>query len=98
VNPGDKIVTLQTIDPIYVDFNLPQKAIGSLQVGQVVNVTSDGFAGESFPGKITAISPKVDTATRNVSRSRRRSPIRSASCCRACSRTPRSKPATRSTT
>jgi membrane fusion protein, multidrug efflux system len=66
VNPGDKIVTLQTIDPVYVDFNLPQKQVGSLQVGQVVNVTSDGFAGVSFPGKITAISPKVDTATRNV--------------------------------
>jgi membrane fusion protein, multidrug efflux system len=66
VNPGDKIVTLQTIDPIYVDFNLPQKQIGSLQVGQVVNVTSDGFAGVVFPGKITAISPKVDTTTRNV--------------------------------
>jgi membrane fusion protein (multidrug efflux system) len=66
VNPGDKIVTLQTIDPIYVDFNLPQKSVGSLQVGQVVNVTSDGFAGTTFPGKITAISPKVDTTTRNV--------------------------------
>jgi len=66
LNPGDKIVTLQTIDPIYVDFNLPQKAVGSLQAGQVVNVTSDGFAGVSFPGKITAISPKVDTTTRNV--------------------------------
>jgi membrane fusion protein (multidrug efflux system) len=66
VNPGDKIVTLQTIDPIYVDFNLPQKQVGSLQVGQVVNVTSDGFAGLLFPGKITAISPKVDTTTRNV--------------------------------
>jgi membrane fusion protein (multidrug efflux system) len=66
LNPGYKIVTLQTIDPIYVDFNLPQKQIGALQVGQVVNVTSDGFAGVTFPGKITAISPKVDTATRNV--------------------------------
>jgi membrane fusion protein (multidrug efflux system) len=66
VNPGDKIVTLQTIDPIYVDFNLPQKSIGSLLVGQVVDVTTDGFAGESFPGKITAISPKVDTTTRNI--------------------------------
>jgi membrane fusion protein (multidrug efflux system) len=66
VNPGDKIVTLQTIDPIYVDFNLPQKSVGSLQVGQVVNVTSDGFAGVTFPGRITAISPKVDTTTRNV--------------------------------
>ena len=66
LNPGDKIVTLQTIDQIYVDFNLPQKQIGSLQVGQTVNVTSDGFAGVAFPGKITAISPKVDTTTRNV--------------------------------
>ena len=66
VNPGDKIVTLQTIDPIYVDFNLPQKQVGQLQLGQVVNVTSDGFAGVTFPGKITAISPKVDTTTRNV--------------------------------
>ena len=66
VNPGDKIVTLQTIDPIYVDFNLPQKQVGALQAGQVVNVTSDGFAGIIFPGKITAISPKVDTTTRNV--------------------------------
>ena len=66
LNPGDKIVTLQTIDPVYVDFNLPQKSIGSLQVGQVVNVTSDGFPGVTFPGRISAISPKVDTTTRNV--------------------------------
>jgi membrane fusion protein (multidrug efflux system) len=66
LNPGDKIVTLQTIDPIYVDFNLPQKQIGALQLGQIVNVTSDGFAGVVFPGRITAISPKVDTSTRNV--------------------------------
>jgi membrane fusion protein (multidrug efflux system) len=66
VNPGDKIVTLQTIDPIYVDFNLPQKQVGGLAIGQVVNVTSDGFDGVTFPGRITAISPKVDTSTRNI--------------------------------
>lgn len=66
VNPGDKIVTLQTIDQVYVDFNLPQKSVGQLAVGQVVNVTTDGFPGVVFPGKITAISPKVDTTTRNV--------------------------------
>lgn len=66
LNPGDKIVTLQTIDPVYVDFNLPQKQVGALQVGQVVNVTTDGFPGTTFAGKISAISPKVDTTTRNV--------------------------------
>src|SRR5579862_5300698 len=66
LNPGDKIVTLQRIDPIYIDFYLPQKQIAGLAMGQVVNVMSDGFAGVQFPGRITAISPKVDTTTRNV--------------------------------
>ena len=66
VNPGDKIVTLQTIDPVYVDFSLPQKNVGSISVGQVVNVMSDAFPGVPFPGKVTAISPKVDTSTRNI--------------------------------
>ncbi len=66
LNPGDKIVTLQTIDPIYVDFYLPQKQMGGLVIGQVVNAVTDGFAGVAFPGRITAISPKVDPTTRNV--------------------------------
>jgi membrane fusion protein (multidrug efflux system) len=66
LNPGDKIVTLQTIDPIYVDFSLPQKQLGGLMVGQVVNITTDAFGAEVFAGKLTAISPKVDPATRNV--------------------------------
>lgn len=66
LNPGDKIVTLQTIDPVYVDFSLPQKELGGLLVGQVVGVSADGFPGERFGGKLTAISPKVDPATRNV--------------------------------
>jgi membrane fusion protein (multidrug efflux system) len=66
LTPGDKIVTLQTIDPIYVDFYLPQKRLGGVSVGQVVNVSTDGFPGLAFPGKISAISSKVDSTTRNV--------------------------------
>uniref|UniRef100_UPI00273A000A efflux RND transporter periplasmic adaptor subunit n=1 Tax=Stenotrophomonas sp. YIM B06876 TaxID=3060211 RepID=UPI00273A000A len=66
LNPGDAIVTLQTIDPIYANFSAPQKQIAGLSVGQVVNVATDAFAGELFPGKINAISPKVDPSTRNV--------------------------------
>jgi membrane fusion protein (multidrug efflux system) len=66
LNPGDKIVTLQTIDPIYVDFYLPQKQIGGLSLGQIVNVTTDGFPGVTFPGRVTAINAKVDPTTRNV--------------------------------
>ncbi len=66
LNPGDKIVTLQTIDPIYIDFYLPQKQIAGLSVGMVVNVSSDAYAGQAFSGKVTSISPKIDVATRNV--------------------------------
>jgi membrane fusion protein (multidrug efflux system) len=66
LNPGDKVVTLQTIDPIYVDFNLPQKNLAQLSLGQKLNLRSDAFPGVAFPGKITAINPKVDPATRNV--------------------------------
>lgn len=66
VNAGDKLVTLQTLDPIYVDFTLPQQQLAGLAVGQVVNLAVDTFPGQSFSGKINAISPKVDAATRNV--------------------------------
>ncbi len=66
LNPGDKIVTLQAIDPIYVDFYLPQRQVGALSVGQLIAASSDSYEGKTFHGKITAISPKVDTTTRNV--------------------------------
>jgi membrane fusion protein (multidrug efflux system) len=66
LNPGDKIVTLQRIDPIYIDFYLPQKQIAGLAVGMTVNVASDAYPGQAFAGKITSISPKIDVATRNV--------------------------------
>jgi len=66
VNPGDKLLTLQTLDPIFVDFNLPQSNAEQIQVGQEVVVTTDAFKDASFTGKITAVSPKVDTNTRNI--------------------------------
>ena len=66
VNPGDKLLTLQTLDPIFVDFNLPQNNAEQIQVGQKVVVTTDAFKDASFIGKITAVSPKVDTNTRNI--------------------------------
>ncbi|MBB5369400.1 MULTISPECIES: efflux RND transporter periplasmic adaptor subunit [unclassified Janthinobacterium] len=66
LNPGDKIVTLQTIDPIYVDFYIPQKNLSGLQVGQVLNLSSDAYANVVFAGKVSAISSKVDPTTRNV--------------------------------
>lgn len=65
LNTGDKVVTLQAVDPIYVDFKLPQQQLASIAAGQAVNLTTDAFAGVKFTGKITAIDPRVDPGTRN---------------------------------
>lgn len=64
LNAGDKIVTLQMLDPIHVDFNLPQRELAQVRVGQRVQLSTD--AGTSVEGKITAISPLVDANTRNA--------------------------------
>ena len=66
VNPGDKIVTLQLLDSVYVDFYLPQQELSLLSIGQKVTVSTDTYPGRTFAGKITAINPKVDPDTRNV--------------------------------
>jgi len=66
INSGDKIMTLQTIDPIFVDFTLPQSVVAQIKKDQIVSVNSDAFGDQSFKGKITAISPKVDPNTRNI--------------------------------
>ncbi len=66
LNPGDPIVTLQTLDPIYVDFYLPQQALKQIAKGQAVTITSDTYPNQVFKGKITTINPLVDVATRNV--------------------------------
>jgi membrane fusion protein (multidrug efflux system) len=63
---GTKLVTLQTLDPIHVDFYLPQQQLSTLRTGQAVTAVSDAFTAQNFAGKITAIDPKVDTDTRNV--------------------------------
>lgn len=66
VNPGDKLLTLQTLDPIFVDFTLPQGTAGMIQVGQEIQMTTDAFKDAAFKGKITAVSPKVELNTRNM--------------------------------
>jgi membrane fusion protein, multidrug efflux system len=66
LSPGTPIVTLQALDPIYVDFTLPQQALAQIKLGQKVNVAVDTYPGEAFSGSILAVNSKVDTATRNV--------------------------------
>jgi membrane fusion protein, multidrug efflux system len=65
LNPGDKVVTLQRLDPIYVDFRLPQEELSRVARGQTVSVTSDAYPGERFSGKVSAVDPRVDAASRN---------------------------------
>jgi membrane fusion protein (multidrug efflux system) len=66
VSAGTTIVTLQALDPIFVDFFLPQQALEQIKVGQPAIVKVDTYAGETFRGEITAINPKVDLSTRNL--------------------------------
>ncbi len=63
---GDPIVTLQFLDPIYVNFSLPQQELHRLRTGLPVRVTSDGFPGLTINGRITTVNPLVDADTRNV--------------------------------
>jgi membrane fusion protein, multidrug efflux system len=66
VNAGTKLVTLQALDPVYVDFFAPQKSLGKVALGQKVMLRTDAFQGQQFPGEVSSIEPKVDPATRNV--------------------------------
>jgi membrane fusion protein (multidrug efflux system) len=66
VSPGTKLVTLQALDPILVDFSVPQSLLGRIAAGQDVSAKSDAFPGLRFDGKVLAIDAKVDPATRNV--------------------------------
>ena len=66
LNPGDQVVSLQQLNPIYADFYVPQQAIPRLKMGQEVSLSIDTFSGETFHGRITTINPIVETDTRNV--------------------------------
>ncbi|RUQ40902.1 MAG: efflux RND transporter periplasmic adaptor subunit [Candidatus Competibacteraceae bacterium] len=63
---GAAIVSLQALDPVYVDFSLPQQELARLRVGMVVRVTSDAAPGQTFIGTLSVISPEIDALTRNV--------------------------------
>jgi membrane fusion protein (multidrug efflux system) len=63
---GTTVVTLQALDPIFIDFYVPQQALARLQVGQAVGARVDTYPGDGFDGKIVSINSKVDTASRNV--------------------------------
>jgi membrane fusion protein, multidrug efflux system len=63
---GTAIVTLQALDPIYVDFYVPQQSVDQVQLGQKVAVKVDAYKDQTFMGEISAVNPKVDVSNRNV--------------------------------
>jgi membrane fusion protein (multidrug efflux system) len=66
VNAGTKLVTLQALDPVYVDFYAPQKSLDKIALKRKLILKTDAFQGQEFPGEVSSIDPKVDPATRNV--------------------------------
>ena len=63
---GTTVVTLQELDPIYVDFYVPQQALAELRTGEPVTATVDTYPNAPFTGVITSINSKVDSTSRNV--------------------------------
>ncbi len=66
VNPGQAIVPLQALDPVYVDFAVPQQEMRDVRVGAELNITVEGVSGVAAKGRITAINSVVDQSTRNI--------------------------------
>lgn len=64
--PGTDIVSLQKLDPMYIDFTVPQKQVDLIHLGEPVAMTTDARPDQSYEGKITAIEPQINTATRNL--------------------------------
>jgi membrane fusion protein (multidrug efflux system) len=67
VSRGASLMPLQKLNPIYVNFSLPQRYLPQLVAGQQTHVKVDAFGERVFIGKITAINPEVDASSRNVS-------------------------------
>jgi membrane fusion protein (multidrug efflux system) len=63
---GSPVVPLQSLDPIYVNFALPQQAVSQLRTGGKVQISLQGVSNAEFTGRITAVDSVVDEATRNV--------------------------------
>ena len=63
---GDPIVSLQSMDPIFANFQLPQQELGKIRRGLKVNLTTDALPGAVIEGTITAINPQVESTTRNI--------------------------------
>lgn len=66
IKPGDPLITLQALDPIFVNFTLPQQALPNIKTNDVITFKTDTYPRLLFKGKINALNSKVDPATRNI--------------------------------
>ena len=67
INPGQTpIVTLQSMDPLYLEFYLPEQLYRKIHIDQTLNFSVDGFAGLKFSGTVSALNSKVDPNTHNI--------------------------------
>ena len=66
LSAGTPIVSLQALDPIYLDFSIPQQNISLIHHKQKVTAKTDAYPGELFDGEITVVNPEVDSGTLNV--------------------------------
>src|SRR5882672_4044816 len=57
ISPGTVVVTLQALDPIFIDFFLPQQQLEQIRIGQSINVKVDAYPERAFTGKIATIDP-----------------------------------------
>ncbi|HLH96679.1 MAG TPA: efflux RND transporter periplasmic adaptor subunit [Xanthobacteraceae bacterium] len=63
---GTTVVTLQALDPIYVDFFVPQQAVDQVHLNQQIAVKVDAYPKDTFSGEVSAVNPRVDASSRNV--------------------------------
>ncbi len=66
VSPGTNVVSLQSLDPIYLNFSLPEQFLSNINTEQQLTVMVDAYPQQPFSGKVTAIAPAVKTSTRSI--------------------------------
>jgi membrane fusion protein (multidrug efflux system) len=66
VAAGTALVNLQKLDPMFLDFTIPQTQISLIKVGEKISASTSALPGKTFTGRIAAIEPQIDSATRNL--------------------------------
>ena len=65
LSPGTPVVSLQQLDPVYLEFNLPEQRLADIRLDMTVRAEVDAWPGETFEGRVTAVEPGINPGTRN---------------------------------